>query len=153
MYKDTGSKIKQRAESLSKLKVAWYIVLALFSIVLFFHFGTIPGKQWPAWAPQWIIFVFLALPLYFVPKAIQAWNQHLFLAAYGELIQANAKTAEQIEQVKWLLQDIKDQNATANEVSIKTEEQLEQVKWLLQSIKRQNEAPHKENTNKTTDDA
>lgn len=115
MYKDTGSKIKQRAESLSKLKVAWYIILTLISVVLFFHFGTIPGKQWPEWAPRWIIFVFLALPLYFVPKAIQAWNQHLLLAGFGELIEATAKTAEQLEEIKQILMGKHVQSGTTSE--------------------------------------
>ena len=118
MYKDTGSKIKQRAESLSKLKVAWYIVLALLSIVLFFYFGTtIPLSEWPEWAPVWLPFVFIASSVYFISKAIHAWNEHLLLAGYGELIEETARTAAQLEAIKLILMGDPAQSKTTSEVA------------------------------------
>ena len=107
MYSNSGSEIKSQASWLCGLKIFFDILLGIAFLCGFIYLAGLNGKEWPDWLPGWFLFVPLFLAFYFgVGKSISAWNQHLFMAAYGELVEETTKSAAQLEEIKGILKTI-----------------------------------------------
>ncbi len=104
MYNNTGAKIKDKAQSLCRIKMFFNIALAFILFVFFIYLSKIPVAEFPDWLPYWSPLVILALVIYYgLYKPLSAWNQYLLYAGCGELIEETTKSATQLEEIKKIL--------------------------------------------------
>ena len=123
MYSNTGEKIKTCAGAVCGWKICFNVLFGIGFLCLFVFLAGLDGKEWPDWLPGWFLLVPLFLAFYFaIVRSISAWNQHLFMAAYGELVEETTKSAAQLEEIKGILKTIAEKDTVSSDPVVESKE-------------------------------
>ena len=110
MYKNSGKKIQDKAYIKAIFEIIACVLIGFALFIIFLESAM--DDTLPKWANSVLL---LSSLLIGVGGSFRAWNRHLLIAGYGELIEDTHTSMRELREIKYLLKELTNEKKNSSD--------------------------------------